>query len=50
MAGADLRVLTVVRPGMGADASAGPTRDAAERNRAALEATVADAIAELPTA
>ena len=47
MADADLRVLTVVRPGIGADASAGPARDAAERNRAALEATVADAIAEL---
>jgi hypothetical protein len=37
----------VVRPGIGADASAGPARDAAERNRAALEATVAEAIAEL---
>jgi nucleotide-binding universal stress UspA family protein len=47
MVGADLRVLTVVRPGIGADASAGPAREAAERNRAALEATVADAIAEL---
>ena len=47
MSEADLRVLTVVRPGIGADASAGPARDAAERNRAALEATVADAIAEL---
>ena len=47
MAGADLRVLTVVKPGIGADASAGPAREAAERNRAALEATVADAIAEL---
>lgn len=47
MSGADLRVLTVVKPGIGADASAGPAREAAERNRAALEATVADAIAEL---
>jgi nucleotide-binding universal stress UspA family protein len=47
LAGADLRVLTVVRPGIGADASAGPAREAAERNRAVLEATVADAIAEL---
>jgi nucleotide-binding universal stress UspA family protein len=48
MSDADLRVLTVVKPGIGADASAGPAREAAERNRAALEATVADAIAELP--
>jgi nucleotide-binding universal stress UspA family protein len=47
MSDADLRVLTVVRPGIGADASAGPTRQAAERNRAELEATVAAAIAEL---
>jgi nucleotide-binding universal stress UspA family protein len=47
MAGADLRVLTVVNPGIGADASAGPAREAAERNRAVLEATVADAMAEL---
>jgi nucleotide-binding universal stress UspA family protein len=47
MAGADLRVLTVVKPGLGADASAGPTRAAVERNRAQLEATLADAIAEL---
>ena len=47
MAGADLRLLTVVKPGIGADASAGPAREAAERTRAALEATVADAIAEL---
>jgi nucleotide-binding universal stress UspA family protein len=47
LAGADLRVLTVVRPGIGADASAGPAREAAERNHAVLEATVADAIAEL---
>jgi nucleotide-binding universal stress UspA family protein len=47
MAGADLRVLTVIKPGLGADASAGPAKDAAERNRAALEGTVASAIAEL---
>jgi nucleotide-binding universal stress UspA family protein len=48
MSDADLRVLTVVRPGIGADASAGPTRQAAERNRAQLHATVAAAIGELP--
>lgn len=47
MAGADLRVLSVVKPGIGAAASAGPAKEAAERTRAALEATVADAIAEL---
>jgi len=47
MSDADLRVLTVVRPGIGADASAGPTRRAAERTRAELDATVAAAIAEL---
>jgi nucleotide-binding universal stress UspA family protein len=47
MAGADLRVLAVVKPGLGADASAGPTRAAVARNRAQLEATLADAIAEL---
>jgi nucleotide-binding universal stress UspA family protein len=47
MSDADLRVLTVVKPGIGADASAGPTRQAAERNRAELEATVAATIAEL---
>jgi nucleotide-binding universal stress UspA family protein len=47
MCDADLRVLTVVKPGIGADASAGPTRQAAERNRAQLEATLADTIAEL---
>jgi nucleotide-binding universal stress UspA family protein len=47
MCDADLRVLTVVKPGIGADASAGPTRQAAECSRAQLEATLADAIAEL---
>jgi nucleotide-binding universal stress UspA family protein len=44
---ADLRVLTVMKPGLGADASAGPTRQAAERNRAQLEATLTAAMAEL---
>jgi nucleotide-binding universal stress UspA family protein len=48
MSDADLRVLTVAKPGLGADASAGPTRHAAERNRAQLEATLTAAIAELP--
>jgi nucleotide-binding universal stress UspA family protein len=47
MSDADLRVLTVMRPGPGADASAGPTRQAAERNRAQLEGTLTAAIAEL---
>jgi nucleotide-binding universal stress UspA family protein len=47
MSDADLRVLTVVRPGISADASAGPTRQAAEHNRAQLHATVAAAIGEL---
>ena len=47
MSDADLRVLTVVKPGIGADASAGPTRQAAERSRAQLKATVAAALAEL---
>jgi nucleotide-binding universal stress UspA family protein len=47
MTAADLRVLTVVKPAIGADASAGPAKEAAERDRAQLEATVADAIAEL---
>jgi nucleotide-binding universal stress UspA family protein len=47
MSDADLRVLTVARPGIGADASAGPTRQAAERNRTQLHAAVAAAIGEL---
>lgn len=47
MSGADLRVLTGVRPRIGADASVSPAREAAERNRAQLEATLADAIADL---
>ncbi|HMI70093.1 MAG TPA: universal stress protein, partial [Solirubrobacteraceae bacterium] len=47
MSDADLRVLTVVKPGIGGDASAGPARVAAARNRAQLEATLTAAIAEL---
>ena len=47
MAGADLRVLTVVKRGVSADASAGPTRDTVERSRAHVEATLTDAIAGL---
>jgi nucleotide-binding universal stress UspA family protein len=47
MAGAELRVVTVVKPGLGTDASAGPTRDTVERSRAHVEATLTDAIAEL---
>jgi nucleotide-binding universal stress UspA family protein len=44
---ADLRVLTVMKPWPGADASAGATRRAAEPNRAQLEGTLTAAIAEL---
>jgi nucleotide-binding universal stress UspA family protein len=47
MSDADLRVLTVMKPGLGADASAGPTRQAAERNRAQLEGTLSAAVAEV---
>ena len=47
MAGADLRVLSVVKPGSGPDASAGPTRDTVERSRAHAQATLTDAIGEL---
>ena len=47
MAGADLRVLTVIKPRLGAGASAGPTRDTVERNRAHVEAMLTDAITEL---
>jgi nucleotide-binding universal stress UspA family protein len=47
MADADLRVLTVVKHGLGADASAGPAKEAAERNRAMLEGTIASAVAGL---
>jgi nucleotide-binding universal stress UspA family protein len=47
MCDADLRVLTVMNPGLGADASAGPTRQAAERSRAQLEGTLTAAMAEL---
>jgi nucleotide-binding universal stress UspA family protein len=46
MTGARLRVLTAMKPSLGADASAGPARDAAERHRAELDDTVAEAIAE----
>ena len=47
MSDADLRVLTVVKPGLGADTSAGPTKQAAERNRAQLEGTLTAAMVEL---
>ena len=47
MAGADLRVLTVVKRWGSADASAGPTRDTVECSRAHVEATLTDAIAGL---
>jgi nucleotide-binding universal stress UspA family protein len=47
MTDADLRVLTVVKHGLGADASAGPAREASERNRAVLEGTIASAVAGL---
>ena len=43
MAGAALRVITVIKPSLGADASAGPAKEAAERHRAELEAIVAAA-------
>jgi nucleotide-binding universal stress UspA family protein len=41
MSDADLRVLTAVKPG-DTDASAGPTRHADERNRAQLDAAIAE--------
>jgi nucleotide-binding universal stress UspA family protein len=47
VAGARLRVLTVMTPTFGGDASAGPGKDATERHRAELETVVAAAIAEL---
>ena len=47
MLDADLRVLTVVTPGIGTNASAGPTGEAAERSHAELTATIADSIAGL---
>jgi nucleotide-binding universal stress UspA family protein len=47
IAGAKLRVLTVIKPTLGADASAGPAKEAAERERAELESTIAAATAEL---
>jgi len=46
MAGAALRVITVLKPALGADASAGPAKEAAERHRAELEAVVAAATTE----
>jgi nucleotide-binding universal stress UspA family protein len=46
MAGAALRVITVIKPTLGADASAGSAKEAAERRRAELEAIVAAATAE----
>jgi nucleotide-binding universal stress UspA family protein len=46
MAGAVLRVVTVIKPSLGADASAGPAKEAAERRRAKLEAMVAAATTE----
>jgi nucleotide-binding universal stress UspA family protein len=46
MAGAALRVITVIKPSLGADASAGPAKEAAERRRADLEAIVAAATAQ----
>jgi hypothetical protein len=47
IADAQLRVLAALKPRLGAGASAGPTRQAAEGELAALEGTVASAIAEL---
>jgi nucleotide-binding universal stress UspA family protein len=46
MAGAALRVITVIKPSLGADASAGPAKEAAELRRAELEAIVAAATTE----
>ena len=46
MAGATLRVITVIKPSLGADASAGPSKEAAERHRAELGAIVATATAQ----
>jgi nucleotide-binding universal stress UspA family protein len=45
IAGAKLRVLTVMKPTLGADASAGLAKEAAERDRAELEAIVSVATA-----
>jgi nucleotide-binding universal stress UspA family protein len=47
MADANLRVLTVVKHGLGADASAGPAKEAAERDRVELDGTIASAVAGL---
>jgi nucleotide-binding universal stress UspA family protein len=46
MAGAALRVITVIKPSLGADASAGPAKEAAELRRAELEAIVEAATTE----
>jgi nucleotide-binding universal stress UspA family protein len=46
IAGAALRVITVIKPSRGADASAGPAKEAAELRRAQLEAIVASATTE----
>jgi nucleotide-binding universal stress UspA family protein len=46
MAGAALRVIAVIKRSLGADASAGPAKEAAERHRAELEAIVATATAQ----
>jgi nucleotide-binding universal stress UspA family protein len=47
IADAKLRVLSVIKPTVGADASAGPAKEAAERERAEREFTIAAATAEL---
>jgi nucleotide-binding universal stress UspA family protein len=46
VAGATLRVISVIKPSLGADASAGPAKEAAERHHAELDAIVAAATAE----
>jgi nucleotide-binding universal stress UspA family protein len=46
MAGAALRIITVIKPSLGADASAGPAKEAAELRRSELEAIVAAATTE----
>lgn len=46
VAGAALRVITAIKPALGADASAGPAKEAAERRRAQLQAIVAAATTE----
>jgi len=47
IAGARLRVLTALKPTLGAGASAGPAKEAAESHRAELETVVSAAIGEL---